>query len=217
MVEGVPPAIHVAGEGGRVIQCKHLTQFTSTHTLCPVLFSFSFLFFSMYLFVLSTYPISILFALSMLLLSQVERLLRESCNEVLGGARALLLHALAAEGVHLDGATLVATTYTTSKNQSNHHHHDSNNGLGLGTGTGAMAKATMEVSSTDNNSDYHDFSSTMATILSSHSSLCHAPSPRLFRRAEAVRQYMQDELADLLHDVVRKQSLTYSFSSAFNQ
>ena len=114
----------------------------------------------------------------------MERLLRESCNEVLGGARALLLHALSSEGVYLDGSTLVATTYSAKNNQ----------------GTGAAADAPSD-------NDYE--LSTLASILSSQSSLCHVPSPRLFRRAEAVRQYMQDELADLLHDVVSNRHNLY--------
>ena len=115
----------------------------------------------------------------------MERLLRESCNEVLGGARALLLHALSSEGVYLDGSTLVATTLPAKNNQR----------AGVGAG--------------DAPSDSEYDLSTMASVVSSQSSLCHVPSPRLFRRAEAVRQYMQDELADLLHDVVNILTTSY--------
>ena len=128
--------------------------------------------------------------------------MRESCNEVLGGARALLLHALASEGVYLDGSTLVATTLSAKHNLNNQ-----GTGLGAGAGSGSGSGSGGDHASSPHDDDYT--LSTMASLLSSSATsctspsfLCNVPSPRLFRRAEAVRQYMQDELADLLHDVV---------------
>ena len=106
---------------------------------------------------------------------QVERLLRESCQEVLGGAKALLLHALAGEGVLVDPHTLAASVAAGHKP--------------TGTGTGGEANAA----------------SAAPPALDSLPLLLQAlcvPSPRLFRRAEAVRQFMQDEIGDLLRDVV---------------
>jgi hypothetical protein len=54
---------------------------------------------------------------------QVERLLRESCQEVLGGARALLLHALAADGVQVDPASLAVTVASAHRDSSHHQPH----------------------------------------------------------------------------------------------
>ena len=110
---------------------------------------------------------------------QVERLLRESCQEVLGGARALLLHALAADGVHVDPASLAVTVASAHRDSSHHQpHHGSSSGDASSNGPEGGAAPLL-----------------LLQPLS-------VPSPRLFRRAEAVRQFIQDELADLLRDVV---------------
>ena len=104
---------------------------------------------------------------------QVERLLRESCMSVLRGAKRLLLQALFQEGVIIDSITL---------------------GASLAPHLGERGNATSFSSS----------SSSTALRMGpsySHTSLC-APSPRIFRKAEAVRCLLQDELSDLLRDII---------------
>ena len=94
---------------------------------------------------------------------KVERLLRESCMEVLRSAKGLLLQSLAQEGVTVDPVSLTATL----------------------TPSPSTASA------------WHSSSGTKC----SYSNVC-APSSRTFRRAEAVRCLLQEELSDLLRDVI---------------
>jgi hypothetical protein len=91
---------------------------------------------------------------------QVERLLRESCTEVLQGARGMLLQALAQEGVDVDPVTLFATL---------------------------AARKSTHFQGVDNSLSF---------------SFEFTPSPRIFRRAEAVRSLLQEEFSDLLRDIV---------------
>jgi hypothetical protein len=123
---------------------------------------------------------------------QVERLLRESCQTVLVKARNLLLRALTAEGVIVDPTTLavsVAAGSTTSNTSSNTYTaalHSSGGGAGGGKVSVGSAYGSLA----------HSLSA------GSEYAAASASSPRLYRRAEAVRALLQDELSDLLNDII---------------
>ena len=94
---------------------------------------------------------------------------------VLRGAKGLLLLALAQEGVTIDPNTLTAslTLPTTIKHPgSSSSSSSSSSGMGAGVGVG-YSSANLSV-----------------------------PSPRIFRKAEAVRCLLQEELSDLLRDII---------------
>ena len=114
---------------------------------------------------------------------QVERLLRESCMGVLRGAKGLLLQSLAQEGVHIDPITLAASLRITSSSARS-------SGSGSGSGSGSAVPPPFGLG-----------------LSYSYSTLC-SPSPRIFRKAEAVRCLLQDELSDLLRDIIVPVSTT---------
>lgn len=91
---------------------------------------------------------------------------------VLRGAKGLLLQALAQEGVAIDPVTLTASLTVASAARGPTPSSSSGGGSGSGSGTGYV-----------------------------YSTLC-TPSPRIFRKAEAVRCLLQEELNDLLRDII---------------
>lgn len=92
--------------------------------------------------------------------------------EVLRSAKGLLLQSLAQEGVTVDPVSLTATLSPSPSTASAWHPSSGVNGTRAGTGT---------------KYSYSNVS---------------APSSRTFRRAEAVRSLLQEELSDLLRDVI---------------
>jgi hypothetical protein len=100
---------------------------------------------------------------------------------VLRGAKGLLLLALAQEGVTIDPNTLTASiTLPSTAKHPGSSSSSSSSSSGVGLGVG-YSSANLSV-----------------------------PSPRIFRKAEAVRCLLQEELSDLLRDIIVPVSTTLS-------
>jgi hypothetical protein len=104
---------------------------------------------------------------------------------VLRGAKGLLLLALAQEGVTIDPNTLTASlTLPSTAKHPGSSSSSSSSSSGTGAGVG-YSSANLSV-----------------------------PSPRIFRKAEAVRCLLQEELSDLLRDIIVPVSTTLFLSDA---